>query len=491
MVLSRPSSLLVAALAACFLPISIGYLLFNYATLLLTPRKALRKKLRHTPGFKARKALITGVSTPYGLRLARAFHQTGHSVVGADYQDSILPLHARLSISLVKFRRLKAVASNDLVRELMSLIWSESIDLWIDCSKEIPDTTLATAKGAIEQSTSCICFVPSHQVVQSFSTPQSFLAFAHHHGLLVPDSYPVKSRDDIHNVLNQSRGKKRYVLKESASPTASTPRALLPRRTLSQTYNEVANYKLNKHSQLVLEQYLDGLQRTMTFSIVARGKVQAFVACQEASSGAYQVLSSSSLQSALVRYVASLARHLGDDVSCHVGIEFCIDEKGTETGVEQRVLPVSGRLSAGISGLSFQGTDGSVDLVRAYLSAFSMTTNGSTAYGSLSTNGHEDDIPRPSTASREIYSLANNLFRLGRGISELLKFQASLSRVLDLAFDLARHIATDQECVYDFSDPLPCWYLYQVYIPVWLFISCFQGTHKRARPEAVLQHTIT
>ena len=412
-------------------------------------------------------------------------------MVGADYQDSILPLHARLSISLLKFRRLKAVARNDLIEELMSLIWSESIDLWVDCSKGIPDTTLATAKGVIEQSTSCICFVPSDQVVKLFSTPQSLLAFAHRLGLPVPDSHPVKSRDDIHNVLNLSRGKKRYVLKESASPAASSPRAMLPRRTLSQTYNEVANYKLNKNSQLVLEQSLEGLQRTMTFSIVARGKVKAFVACQEASSGAYQMLSSKSLQSALLRYVASLAQHLGDDMNGHVWIDFCIEEKATETGVEQRVLPVSGRLTAGIPGLSFQGTDGSVDLVRAYLSAFSTTTNGSTAYDSFSTNGYKDEIPRPSTASREIYSLANNLSRLAQAIYKLLKFQPSLSRVLDLTLDLARHIATDQECVYDFSDPLPCWYLYQIYIPVCLFISCFRGTDKRPAAGAVVQRMIT
>ncbi len=491
MTFSRLWSLPVAALAACFLPITIGCLLVNYVALLLSPRKSLRKKFRRAPGFKARNVLITGVGTPYGLRLARAFHQVGHNVAGADYQDTFLPLHARLSASVGRYRRLKAAAPTELVRELMSLVWSESTDLWIDCSQAISPATLAAAKGVIEQSTSCICFAPSDQVVQIFTTSQSLLAFAHHHSLPVPDSRPVKSRDDIHNVLNQSRGKKRYLLTEPCSPIRASHPALLPRRTLSQTYNEVAKYKINDSSQWVLEQYLDGLQRYKTFSVVVGGEVRAFAACQETPSGAYHVLSSNTLQAALIRYIAGLGQHLGHDVSCHMCVEFCIDEKTTETGVEQRVLPISGRLSAGTSGLSFRGSEGAIDLVRAYLSALSTTSNGSMASDTTLTNGVEDGVSRPSTVSNEVYSLANDLTRLGQGILGWMKFQVRLSFILSLAFDLMRHVFSDQECVHDFNDPLPGWYLYQVYLPIQLFASCFQGNQKRSQSEAGLQRMTT
>ena len=490
MALSGFWSLVVAVLAACFLPFSISGLLVNYTALLLTPRKGLRKHFRRTSGFRAKSVLITGVSTPYGLRLARAFHQVGHNVVGADYQDTILPSHARLSTSLLKFRRLKSAISTDLVRELMSVIWSESIDLWIDCSAAIPSTTLANAKRVIEQSTSCICFGPLDQVVQSFTTNQSFLAFAHSHGLPVPESYPVKSRDEIHNVLNQSRGKKRYLLTEPSSPTRASPRALLPRRTLSQTYNEVARYKVSDSSQWVLELYIEGLQRFKTFSIIADGELQAFTACQESHSGTYQVLSSNTLRTALTRYVASLAEPLGHSVSCHMTVDFCIDEKATDTGVEQRVLPISGQLTADTSGLLFQGTDGAVDLVRAYLSALSPKTNGSTASNNALTNGVDEDVLKPSISSKELYSLGSDISRLGQSIVGVLKLQSSLSFTAGIALDVIRHILSDQECVYDFNDPLPCWYLYQVYLPVRLFASCFQGSQKRAQPQEGLQLTI-
>ena len=162
---SRPQSLLLAALAACVLPFSIGCLLFNYAILALAPRKTLRKAFRRTPGFKAKKILVTGIATPYGLRLARAFHQVGHNVVGADYQDTLLPLHTRLSISLLRFRRLKAAGNTELAKELLAIVQIESASLWIDCSQTIPPTTLAAARNLIEQSTSCVCFAPSDQVV--------------------------------------------------------------------------------------------------------------------------------------------------------------------------------------------------------------------------------------------------------------------------------------------------------------------------------------
>ena len=490
MALSRFWSLVVAVLTVCFLPFSIGGLLVNYTARSLTHRQSLRKHFRRTTGFRAKSVLITGVSTPYGLRLARAFHQVGHDVVGVDYQDTTLPLHGRLSTSLLKFRRLKSATSTDLVRELMSLIWSESIDLWIDCSRAIPPTTLATAKRVIERSTSCICFVPSDQVVQSFTTTQSFLAFAHGHGLPVPDSYSVKSRDEIHNVLNQSRGKKRYVLTEPSSPIRATSRALLPRRTLSQTYNEVARYKVSDGSQWVLEQYVEGLQRFKTFSIIAGRELQAFTACQESRSGSYQVPSSKTLRTALTRYVASLAESLGHSVSCHLTVDFCIDEKATDTGVEQRVLPISGQVTADTSGLLFQGRDGAVDLVRAYLSALSPKTNGSMASNTNLTNGVDEGVLKPSTSSKEIYSLGNDISRLGQSILGVMKLQSSLSFTTGIALDVIRHILSDQECVYDFNDPLPCWYLYQIYLPIRLFASCFQGSQKRAQPQEDLQLTM-
>ena len=487
---SRPQSLLLAALAACVLPFSIGCLLFNYAILALAPRKTLRKAFRRTPGFKAKKILVTGIATPYGLRLARAFHQVGHNVVGADYQDTLLPLHTRLSISLLRFRRLKAAGNTEVAKELLAIVQIESASLWIDCSQTIPPTTLAAARNLIEQSTSCICFAPSDQVVASFSTPQSFIRFVYQHGLPVPDSHFVKSRDDIHTVLNQSRGKKRYALRGPDSPTPTNPRALLPRRTLSQTYNEVAKFEI-KNSQWVLEQYLEGLKRLKTISIVAKGELQAFTACEQTPTGEYQVLSSMSLQTALIRYTAALTQHLGHDANCHVCIDFCIDEKATETGVEQRILPVDGRLSTSTTCLAFQGTDGSLDLVRAYLSALSTTANGSMASGRVIPDAVEEEVLRPSNNGKEVYSLGTEVFRLLQCLFEFLSLQVSLSNLIGTAFDFVKHLLFDQECMYDFHDPLPCWYLYQMYVPLRLFISCFQDSQTRAGLGPHVKHMIT
>ena len=479
MALSRFRSLLLAAFATSFLALSIACLILNYTVLALAAPTNLRKRFRRISGFRTKTILITGINTPYGLRVARAFYQLGHNVVGADRQNTILPLHARLSISLLKFRRLQPLATSELGREVVALIRTESVDLWIDCSATIAPATLAAARSFIEQSTSCVCFVPSDRVLTFFATPQKLLAFAQEHGLPVPDSRQVKSRDDIHKVLNQARGKKRYVLKEPSSPTPAGRPSLLPRRTLSQTYHEVSKVDV-KNTQLVLEQSLEGLQKFKTFSIIAKGELQALTACEYTPSGSYKSVRFHVLQTAMMRYTASLARHMGPDMSCHLCIDFCVDQKATETGVEQRILPVSGQINANTAGLSFQGRDGSLDLVRAYLAALPSTTNGSIGSDTTLSDDVEDHVLKSSPHGKEVFSLGYDVFLLLQGIVGLITFKTSLSQFLNLTMSLARHPIFDCECVYDFNDPLPFWYLYQVYLPIRLFLGCFQTSEHRA-----------
>lgn len=488
--LSRFQALLLAILTSWLLPLSIGCLIFNYAILVLAPAKNLRKQFRGTLGFKARKILISGVGTPYGLRLARAFHEVGHDVIGVDSQSSLIPLHARWCTSLVKYRRLRARTDAALVRELQSLIQTESVDLWIDCSQSIPLTTLTAAKQ-IEQRTSCVCFVAPDNVVALTSTPQAFIAFADQKGLPVPDSHHVKSRDDIHNVLNHCRGKKRYVLKSSNSSAPVKSQTLLPRRTLSQTYNDVALVKIRDSAPLWLEQYLDGLQKYRSFSILAKGQVQAFSACQQSRDGSYTLLRSAPLQTSMMRFVASLAQHFGSDVSCHLCVDFCVDEKENESGVEQRVLPINGRVVAESTGLSFQGIDGSIDLVRAYLSVFSSSTNGSVNSGSTLSNGTETHSTSPPGGSKDVYSFGVDVAHLSNNMFGFFTVQPGLSRIFDSALDILRHMSLGQECVYDFNDPLPAWYLYQIHIPIRLFIASFGRDQKLRNLEIDVKRLIS
>lgn len=425
---SRLEALLLAVLVSCLFPFSLGCLIVNYTILSLVPRKNLRKRFRRTPGFRPRKILITGVSTPYGLRLARAFYETGHDVVGVDHRDSYLPLHPRWSISLLKFHILKTQTDgptkNSLARDLLSLIQVEFADLWIDCSSSTSSPNFREASRLIEQKTSCVCFADPQQATNSFSRPRAFLEFVLRCGLPIPESHHVKSRDQIHNVLNQSRGNKRYVLHETDSSPPINRRTLLPRRTLSQTYNEVAKIKIRDDAQWVLERSLEGLQRYKTFSILANGHVQVFSVCYETENGSLQLLQPSPMHGALMRYVVGIAQHLGQDANCHMCVDFCVDEKLTDTGVEQRILPVDGRLTADTSGLSFQGMNGSVDLVRAYLSTLSHQINGSVDSTTTLVENFEDRVQKPSAESQGIYSIGYDLFRLLQVIWGLIKFQA-------------------------------------------------------------------
>ena len=474
MAVSRYRSLLLAVLASSFLPISIGLLIFNYAVLVLTARNKLRKRLRRTPGFECKKIVITGVDTPYGLRLARAFYEVGHDVVGADYQEGPIPTHARWSIALLKIRRLKARTESGRARELQSLVQTEAADLWIDCSRTTPLSTLIEAKHLIEQSSSCICFVPPDHVVASIQNASAFLDFAQKHGLPVPDSHRVQSRDDIHKVLNQTRGKRRYVLTSPSSPTAANSQTLLPRRTLSQTYNDVSKINMQQSTQWLLEQYIESMPRYTAFSLLLNGQVQAFSACQQRDSSTWRVLSSTTLKSAMRKYLSSLAEHLGQDVTSHLSVDFCVEERVTDTGVEQRLLPVSGSLRPETPSLLFEGTAGSVDLVRSYLKALLSSANGHSPSLAVRTNGHfepEEQSLHPIARSTDLYSFGNETYRFLDSIFRFLKFKSRVSDITNSALTFTRHIIVDKELMYDFNDPLPFWYLYQIYIPARLLLN--------------------
>src|SRR2546429_4495707 len=87
--LPKNASLVTASIA--FLPLSSSILAFSYVCNILIPQNGLRGKIRSSPRFRPKTILVTGVGTAKGLRIARAFYETGHRVIGADFQPFGIP----------------------------------------------------------------------------------------------------------------------------------------------------------------------------------------------------------------------------------------------------------------------------------------------------------------------------------------------------------------------------------------------------------------
>ena len=474
--LTRAQALLLTSFVASFFPLSLALLLFNYAVLVLNPRKSLRRRIRSSPAFKAKTVLLTGVATPQGIRLARAFHDTGHNVIGANHQTRLLPIHTRFSVAVQRYHRLRfpAESSTDVgfATELTKLIENEKVDLWIDCSENTAPFVLAEARRKVTRETTCICFVPDENHAPAFESSSNFLTFASEHSLPVPDAYQVKSRADIHNILNRSQGKRRYVL-NAPEAEKTNPRRMLPQHTVSQTYHEVSQVKIQQGSSWVLKQDVEGLARYQTFSIVVQGQIQAFAAFQVFPTGSLILLSTSSpLSQSMQRYLEAVAARLGSQFNSHLCLEFCVEERVTENGVDTRILPLTGRTSIDRSVCFFKGIDGSLDLVHAYLRALSSPMNGHSSSGDTK----ELQVSTPTTPPIGIYSLGADVLRLVMlPIVQLFKFKSTPITVLRSVFELLNHIVIWQDTTYDSDDPFPFWYIYQVYLPLQLLAGIFSG----------------
>jgi hypothetical protein len=465
--------------------------------------------VRRMPGFQARNVLITG-SNPYSLRLARAFHETGHHVTIAATQTGLLPPYVALSFARLKYIHLRADphANNPplWMQEILSIISKEHTELWIDCSTDTPASLLAQAKVLAEKKTSCLCFTtgPNHATVFSKST--TFLKFAAEHSLPVPESHDVKSRDDIHKILHKSKGKRKYVLSETNGTTTPRPGMLLPRRTLSQTYDEVARIKILQNSKLRLEQAVEDGGQYRSTSIIVNGKLKAFAACTfmpNSPCPSYAALPSTSpLFLAMTHFVNSLTSKI-PDYTGHLTIDFTVEERPSASdiknpSIEKRVLPISASTSPSAPLLLFNSLSGSIALARAYISIFGRNANGFTqgdeeiSVPNIAPPAEDTTKPSSSTSiERGVYALVPSVYHLLllpvlRLLGRHIGLREGIFYILGAAVAFVRQIVWWQEATYDWRDPLPFWWACMVEVPVRLAAVAWTGESEAAGKGAGL-----
>lgn len=487
--------ILLVCLAISCTPLSTLLLFFNYLYISLVPFRAIRGHLQKTPGFKQRTILLTGVNTPQGLRLARAFHETGNRVIGADYEPGGLPIHVRFSKALSWFYRLplepkerRAVAFID---ALVRIVEQEHVDLWINCTSNVDATTEAQARDVIEQTSKCRCFALRLNDVPYFLSREAFLPYLKSQGLPTPEAYKVKSRDEIHNVVNKAPGHRKYMLSGPLqNGTHVTPhKTRLPRRTLSQTYNEVSLISIAQTMPWRLEQDIDGLERYSSFTVVVGGSVKAFAASRCIHPGCYQVLEPrSALSESMLRFVQTFAANQGLDFTTHLGIDFCVDAHATEAGVTTSIFPVELSVQAQTTVLLFHGIGDSAQLTRAYL-GWLASSNMESANKQLvkpvqpiDLHATVTEVATPTLGSPGSYCFGQDLLHLVfMPFLDLLTLKRGLMSFLRQIFLFLEHLLSWQDDAYSFRDPLPFWWAYQIYIPLRLVMSALSKEPEKAR----------
>lgn len=466
-------------LALSCLPLSTLFICVNYVYNYWSSRNPLRKQLMRIPGFKSNTILITGINTPHGLRLARALNYTGHTVVGADHEPGGLPVHVRFSRALSRFYRLPSETGNrdvEYIATLVQIIERENVDLWINCSHSTDLTLDTQATAVIEKNTRCHCFTLRAEHVPYLTNRDAFFEYLASLGLQVPETYRVTSRAEIHNLLGKAGRTRKYLLQsqDQDGPNAVSARTKLPRRTLSQTYNTLSSLTITNTAPWQLEQDINDLERYSTFAVIARGVVKAFVASQLISPGCYMVKEpKSALTRSMLQFVQAFASKQGAYFTTHLGIDFCVEEQSTQSGVVQAILPVSVSVHAQAATQLFHGKVGSIELSRAYLACLaedeSDIRNGTATPASAATTGQTllDDVAIPDARIPGIYCFGQDLLHLWfEPLRDLVTYRKDLNQCLQQICQFLNHLIFWDDDTYTFEDPLPFWYSYQIYIPL-------------------------
>jgi hypothetical protein len=292
-------------------------------------------KPRHDLPFYPKTVLITGIGTPHGLALARAWAAGGHHVVGADVADLDLPIRSGGSMSrtLLTFYR---VPKDHYISRILDIVHREKVDVWIPCSPKATAIEDATARQVIESRTSCKCIAFDTDLATRFLHTDSFAQFLTERNLPVVERHQVNSRDSIHKILHRSPSKSYQIQRLGSSSKEAG--LLLPKRTLSKTYSEVSEIQINQNYPWILQQQTR-LGEFYADILVIRGHVHAIkvrlAKAQKPHWGASPL--DEALATAIHRLMQSFAVKGGARMTGHLSVRLLVDEEFDHSSVRHTI----------------------------------------------------------------------------------------------------------------------------------------------------------
>ncbi|KAF9891026.1 hypothetical protein FE257_005283 [Aspergillus nanangensis] len=427
--------------------------------------------------FYPKTALITGVDTPHGLAVARAWYQQGHRVIGADISPhaghDLIPASQNMSTVFAAFYH---IPSAHYTTRLLDIIQREKADLWIPCTG--PDENNrgddasendAAAKQVIESYTNCTCITLDPALARCFRNPESFIRDLAEKGLPVIESHQVQTRDSVHKILHRSPTKVYHVrrpsfLKGAGSDGHAT--ITLPKRTMSLTYSEVSEMQISKDQPWVMQQQ-SRLGEFYAQVLVVRGEVKALrVSAAEKHARWGRSRLDQGLAAAIHKLMDRFAARCGPRMTGHLCVRLMVDEEFDANQVRY-VIHIGG---------CAQGAGATADLllevsprvlVRSYLSILSsLQVNGvvSSTYCKESHPRPQVEVIIPPLRRRRF-----SLYRQGResGIRRILPAlypaMQETDKVMGEAANLLFFWLNWRFCSFD---PLPWWWHVHVYQPL-------------------------
>ena len=293
-------------------------------------------------------------------------------------------------------------------------------------------------------------------------------------------------------MLSEANGSKQYLMRPVGKNRSSgmNPRIMLPQRTLSQTYQTVSCIQVSKDEPWILQQYVTG-EEYHTCSIVVDGEVKAFVACPAARATLnYQALTTSTgIGKAMLNFTQAFVAKAGSGYTGHLSFTFLVQEKATESGIQQNILPVACSPQISTAMVLFARTRGSVDLVRAYMNALAPSADGINGYSGLTHPDYtpgDTSFPHP-TAPGVYFGGQDLVLFVLLPFLQLLTFKMGFMQFLHHCVTFLNHMLFWRDAIYEVWDPLPWFWLYHVYVPIQLLSRIGTGRRWRRADMSTLQ----
>ncbi|KAL5360417.1 hypothetical protein BJX96DRAFT_150312 [Aspergillus floccosus] len=419
----------------------------------LRPRQTALKDVHFYP----KSVLITGVDTPYGLAVARAWYAQGHRVVGAGISErGLIPSGESLSTAVAAVYHIP----HDLyASRLLDVVQREKIDIWVPCSASTTAMDDARAKEAIESRTSCVCISLGTPLARRFARQDTFYQYLQEKELPVVENHHVQSRDTIHKILHRSPTKVYRVRRPSAAMSDGHA-VILPKRTLSLTYSEVSEIQISKDRPWVMQQQ----SRLGEFSaelLVVGGQVQTL---RVFSLKSHSVICHSRLDEGLAtaihKLVARFASKAGSQMTGHLNVQLMVDEEVDANHVRY-VIHIAGCALGASATECLLRTTPAHTLVRGYLAVLAPQTNGT---ASLCDDSHMRPLTIESADPPRKYSLYQTV--RDSGIRRILPaLYSTLQKVDKINDGLSNLLFFWKDWRFSSWDPLPWWWHTHVYQP--------------------------
>lgn len=456
-------------LSLCLAPATTAVVL---ATSIYNYLLGQRSRVNHS--LSKKKILVTGVSMSKGVELARLFHRQGHMVIGADV-DALAC--GRVSRAIRKFHHLPAPASNlhaqadrpmQYVEALLRIVKVENIDLWVCVSGVGSAVQDSIAKGVIERLTKARAIQFDSQHVNILDAKDTFIEHVRKQGLKVPDSHRIESKNELITFLRSrgslawEPGSTLYLIKPmGVNDAARLDMPLLPLATEDETLSRINALSFSNVSSFIAQEFIQG-DEYCTHSLVIRGRVRAFVACQSADILMHYTAlpENSPLTESMRRFTMTVAQNGGEGFTGHLSFDFMVK---SSSGKElEQIYPIECNPRVHTAIVLFRDTPKLADL---YLSAHGPDVDT------------DDEILYPHKVQQYYWFGQDLVEKLFCPLYRIICGQTgSVKDVFSQLVLFVVHVLYWKDGTFVMWDPWPFWWLYHVQWPARLFYCLMRGT---------------